>query len=49
MGVTEFVLERTCPEEQVNLSKSVFFSEEGHSGCKSKNIAIRSLKGNFMV
>ena len=46
-GVTDFVLERTCPEEHVNLSKSDFVSEEGHSGCKSQNIAIRALKGNF--
>ena len=33
--VTDFVLERTCPEEHLNLSKSGFVSEEGHSGCKS--------------
>ena len=45
MGVTDFVLERTCPEEHLNLSKSGFVSEEGHSGCKSQNIAIRALKG----
>ena len=45
-GVTDFVLERTCPEEHLHLSKSGFVSEEGHSGCKSQNIAIRALKGN---
>ena len=44
-GVTDFVLERTCPEEHLTLSKSGFVSEEGHSGCKSQNIAIRALKG----
>ena len=46
-GVTDFVLERTCPEEHLNLSKSGFVSEEGHSGCKSQNIAIRAFKGKF--
>ena len=46
-GVTDFVLERTCPEEHLNLSESGFVSEEGHSGCKSQNIAIRALMGNF--
>ena len=46
LGVTNFVLERTYPEEHLNLSKSGFVSEEGHSGCKSQNIAIRALKGN---
>ena len=45
-GVTDFVLERTCPEEHLNSSKSVFVSEEGHSGCKSQNIAVRAFKGN---
>ena len=45
-GVTDFVLERTCPEEHLNLSKSGFVSEEGNSGCKSQNIAIRALRGN---
>ena len=48
MGVTDFVLERTCPEEDLNLSKSGFVREEGHSGCKSQNIAIRALKGNVL-
>ena len=43
-GVTDFVLERTCPEEHLNLSELGFVSEEGHSGCKSQNIAIRTLK-----
>ena len=42
--VTEFVLERTCPEKHLNLSKSGFVREEGHSSCKSQNIAIRALK-----
>ena len=46
--VTDFVLERTYPEEYLNLSKSGFVSEEGHSGCKSQNIAIRALKGNVL-
>ena len=27
-GVTDFVLERTCPEEHLNLSKSGFVREE---------------------
>ena len=48
MGVTDFVLERTCPEEHLNLNKSGFVSEEGHNDCKSQNIAIRSLKGNIL-
>ena len=47
-GVTDFVLERTCPEKHLNLSKSGFVSKEGHSGCKSPNIAIRALKGNVL-
>ena len=44
-GVTDFFLERTCPEEHLNLSNSGFVSEEVHSGCKSQNTAIRALKG----
>ena len=32
----------------LNLSKSGFLSEEGHSGCNSQNIAIRILKGNVL-
>ena len=48
MGVTDFVLQRTCPEEHLNLSTSGFVSEEGHCGCKSQNIAIRALKGNVL-
>ena len=40
-GVTNFVLEGTCPEKQLNLSKSGFVSEEDQSGCKSQTIAIR--------
>ena len=47
-GVTDFVLERTCPEEHLNLSKSGFVSKEDHSDCKSQNIAIRALKGNVL-
>ena len=39
--VTDFVLEKTCPEEHQNLRKSGFVSEEDHSGCKSQNIAIK--------
>ena len=46
--VTNFVLERTCPEEHLNQSKSGFVSEEGHGSCKSQNIAIRVLKGNVL-
>ena len=45
-GVTDFVLERTCPEEHLHLSKSGSVSEEGQSACKSQYIAIRALKGN---
>ena len=48
LGVTDFVLERTCPEEHLNLSKSGFVREDDHSGCKSQNIAIRALKGNVL-
>ena len=44
-GVTDFVIERTCPEEHLNLSKSCFVREEVHIGCKSQNIAVRALKG----
>ena len=47
-GVTDFVLERTCPEEHLNLSKTGFVSEDHHNGCKSQNIAIRALKGNVL-
>ena len=47
-GVTDFVLEITCPEEHLNLSKSGFVSEEDHSGCKSQNIAISALKENVL-
>ena len=43
-GVTNFVLERTCPKEHLNLTKLGFVSEEGHNGCKSQNIAIRAFK-----
>ena len=47
-GVTDFVLERTCPEKRLNLRKSDFVSEQGHSGCRSQNIAIRALKGHVL-
>ena len=47
-GVTDFILERTGPEEHLNLSKLHFPSKEGHSGCKFHNIAIRALKGNVL-
>ena len=47
-GITDFVLQRMCPEEHLNLSKSGFISEEGHCGCKSQNTAIRALKGNVL-
>ena len=47
-GVTDLVLERTCPEERLNLSKSGFVGEEGHSDCKSQNITIRALNGNVL-
>ena len=48
-GVTDFVLERTCPEERLNLRKSDFVSEQGQSGCKSQNISIiRALKGHVL-
>ena len=42
-GVTDLVLERTYPEEHLNLSKSGFVREEDHSGCKSQNMVIRAL------
>ena len=51
MGVIDFVLERTCPEERqnvLNLGKSDFVSEEGQSDCKSQNIVIRALKRNVL-
>ena len=48
MGVTDFVLERKFLEEHLNLSKSGFVREEGHSGWKSQNTAIRALKGNVL-
>ena len=47
-GFTAFVLERTCPEEHLDRSKSGFVSEEGQGDCKSQNIAIRALKGNVL-
>ena len=39
-GPPTSLLERTCPEEHLNPSQSGFVCEEGHSGCKSQNIAI---------
>ena len=48
MGGHRLRVERTCPVEHLNLSKSGFVSEEGHSGCKFENIAIRALKGNVL-
>ena len=47
-GVTDFVLERKCPEEHLNLSKLGFVSEEGYSNIKSQSIAIKTLKGNVL-
>ena len=47
-GVTDFVLERTCPEKYPKSEKSGFVSEQGHSVCKPKNIAIRSLECNVL-
>ena len=46
-GGTDFVLERICLEEHLNLSKLGFVNEDGYSGYKSQNIAIRALKGNI--
>ena len=46
--VTDFVSEKTCAEEHLNLRKSGFAGEEGHGGCKSQNIAIRALKENVL-
>ena len=48
MGVTDFILERTCPEEHINQGEPGFVSEAGHSGCKSQNIAVRALWGNAL-
>ena len=48
MGGDRFRHGENNPEEHLNLSKSGFVSEEGHSGCKSQNIAIRALKGNVL-
>ena len=31
-------LERTCPEKHLNLSKTGFIREEGHSGSKSQEV-----------
>ena len=41
-----FILERTCPEDHLNLSKLSFVNEEGQGGYKSQNIAITAVKGN---
>lgn len=43
-GLTDFYLERTCPEKGLNLRKSDFVSEQGHSGYRSQNIVIRELR-----
>ena len=48
LGVTDFILERTCLEVHLNLRKSGFVSEEDHSGYKSQNIVIRALKGSVL-
>ena len=48
MRFTDFVLKRTCLEEHLNLGKSGFVSEKGHTDCKFQNIAIRALKGNVL-
>ena len=40
-------LERTYPKKYLNLNKLGFVCEEGHSGGKSQNIAIKALKGIF--
>ena len=48
-GVADFVLERTCPEEQLNLSKSRFVSEEGHSGWKSKILQLELWREMFFA
>ena len=43
----DFVLERSCPEEHLNLSKSGFVSEEGHSGCKSQILQLELWREMF--
>ena len=48
MRVTDFVLKRKFPEEHLDLSKLGFLIEEGHSGCKSQNIAI-SFEGKYSL
>ena len=45
---TSFWREHVWKNTWVNLSKSGFVSEEGHSGCKYQNIAISALKGDFL-
>ena len=42
------ILKKFVPFYSSNLSKSGFVSEEGHSGCKFENIAIRALKRNVL-
>ena len=46
MGLTDLVLERTSPEEHPESEKNraSLANTEGHSACKPKNTAIRSLK-----
>ena len=48
MGVTDFIWRGHARKKTPNPGKSEFVSEEGHSGCKSQNIAIRALKGNVL-
>ena len=47
-GVTDFVSEKTCPEKNLNLSKSGFLSEEDQTGCKSQNLKVSALKGSVL-
>ena len=48
MGGPRLRLGENMPEKKkhLNLGKSGFVSEEGYSVCKSRNIAVRALKGN---
>ena len=45
MGDHRLCFGENMPERK---PKSDFNREEGHSGCKFQNIAIRSLKGNVL-
>jgi len=42
--VTDFVLERTCPEDEPKSEKHRASLASKASACKAKNIAIKSLK-----